>query len=456
MAGFWQPLQTAPGERWSASVRVWNTSSKPLTGGSRAILNIEWRDAGGNLISYQSWDAADASSPTDEWIEFSVGSGPAPSGTATTRLLLAVLQDAADPQPTVYFDQATFDEMGPPSIDDIQWNDFPSGRTVDFSGRTWRVKGPGLYGPGSNLFCHTADCVWVDAQDRLHLTVQNIGGQWYSTEVAAEQPLGYGDYIFTTVGRLDLLDPRVVFGLFLWQYGPCYDTAFLWWNPYNEIDVEFSRWGNPSNDIAQFVAQPWDYPGNIERFDASFADGELTSHAFRWLADRVEFRSWRGGPGDESPGAMIHQWTYTGPHVPRPEQPRVHLNLWRISGAPAAAQEVVLDAFTFVPEGGTIDVPGPVAPVAGGALLAPARPNPFTGATRIGWTLPRQARVELAVYDVGGRLVRTLASGIRAAGTHEADWDGRDVHGRRPQPGVYLIRLQAGDRAESRRVVLLE
>ncbi len=455
VAGYWQPFDTAPGERWQASVRVWNTSSQPLTGGSRAILNIEWRDGGGGLISYESYDVATAASPTDQWIDYAVESGPAPTGTAQTRLLLAVVQEAGDPQPTVLFDEATFENAGPPTLDDIQWNDFPGGRTVTFSGRSWRVKGPGYYGPGPSLFRDTADAVWVDANGALHLTVKKFSNTWYSTEVTAEQALGYGDYVFTTVGRLDQLDQKIVFGLFLWQYGRCYDPGWLWWNPYNEIDVEFSRWDNPAREIAQFVAQPYDYPGNLRRFDPTFADGELTSHAFRWLPDRVEFRSWRGGPADESPGNMIYSWNYTGPHIPRPEQPRVHLNLWQYAGPPATNQEVVLDAFTFVPEGGNVAVPEP-AGAGGAALRAAAAPNPTTGATRIHYTLPRGGPVELAIYDVSGRRVRTLVDGVHPAGSYEAAWDGRDDAGLRPAPGVYLYRLTSGRNGTAGRLVLLQ
>jgi hypothetical protein len=456
VSGFWQPLDTAPGERWIASVRAWNRASKPLSGGSQAILNIEWRDGGDDLISYESHTIADAATPTEEWVDFSVESGAAPAGTVQARLLLGVLQGPTDPQPEVLYDEATLDAAGPPTLDDIQWNDFPGGRTIMFSGRPWRVKGPGYYGPGPNLFCNSTSCVWVDANDRLHLTLQPLSGQWYSTEVAAEQALGYGDYVFTTVGRLDQLDPQVVFGLFLWQYGPCYDTALLWWNPYNEIDVEFSRWGNPAGDIAQFVAQPFDYPGNIQRFDASFSNDELTSHAFRWLADRVEFRSWRGGPQDEAPGNMIHAWTYTGPHLPRPGQPRVHLNLWRFADPPGTPQEVVLHAFTFEPaDSSVVDVSWPAGPPGAGRLLAAAQPNPFARSTRIRYTLPRGAQTELAVYDITGRRIRTLVSGVQPAGPHEVTWDGFDDAGRRPQPGIYLYRLNSGTGSETGRAVLL-
>ncbi len=268
-----------------------------------------------------------------------------------------------------------------------------------------------------------------------------------------EDALGYGDYIFTTVGRLDLLDPKVVLGLFLWQYGACWDPAYLWWNPYNEIDVEFSRWGNPAGDIAQFVAQPYDYPGNINRFDAAFSDGEVTSHAFRWLADRVEYRSWRGGPGEEATSPVIHAWTYTGPHIPRPEQPRVHINLWQMSTPPATNQEVVLPAFTFVPEGGPTAVnSGPRT----AASLSDARPNPFNPSTAIGYTLRRAGSAEVAVYDVSGRRVRVLTTGPATAGYHEVHWDGRDDSGRRVASGVYFYQLRAVGVVETKKMVLLK
>ena len=315
------------------------------------------------------------------------------------------------------------------------------------------MKGPGYYGPGPSLFCDTEGCVWVDIDDRLHVTIQQISGSWYSTEVALEPALGYGDYIFTTAGQLDALDPHAVLGLFTWEYGPCWDSSYLWWNPYNEIDVEFSYWTDPGSDIGQFVAQPYDYPGNISRFDASFGVGELASHAFRWLPDRVEFRSWRGGPGAEAPENMIHSWTYTGPHIPRPEQPRVHINLWQVNGPPAVYQEVVIDEFTFIPEGATSDTQQPGSEMAG--RLAVARPNPFNACATIEYTLEKGGVAEIAVYDVSGRHVRTLVNSYVPAGVHEVVWDGRNDSGGRVASGLYFYRLRTGDVSETRKMILL-
>jgi len=455
VSGFWQQMDCSPGQQWEATGYVQNSIANPLGPLSRAIVNIEWWDGSG-MIDYESTSVATSATPTGEYEYFAFESGPAPSGTVSCRFLLAVLQAPADDRPDVYYDMVTFYSTSYPTIDDMQWDDFPGGRTIDFSGYTWRVKGPGYYGPGPSSFSDAADAVWVDAEDQLHLTITYVNG-WRSTEIATEEALGYGDYIFTTRGRLDLLDQHAVLGLFIWQYGPCWDEGYLWWNPYCEFDIEFSRWNNPGRDIGQFVAQPWDYSGNLSSFDATFSEDEITSHAFRWLSDRIECRSWRGGPYEEASSPVIATWTYTGPHIPRPEQPRVHMNLWQFDGPPSTEQEAVISAFTFIPEGWT-DVPEPPddAQQLAAARLHPARPNPFNPTTTIGYSLAMDAAVELDIHDVAGRRVRTLVSGVTPAGEHEVVWNGRNDDGEAVASGVYLYRLRSGADTETRRMVLLK
>lgn len=454
---FWQQQDCSVGEVWELTGKVAHSSTAPLTGECRAIVNVEWWNST-EMISFESHTVALPSTPTDEYQYFSVLSDTAPSGTVTMHALFGVLQSPTDPPPDVYYDQVTVFSQSYPTMDDLQWNDFPGGTTIDFSDRTWRVKGPGYYGPGPNSFSNSASSVWVDGEDRLHLTVRKVGSTWYSTEVVLVDTLGYGDYIFTTEGRLDLIDPCVVFGLFLWQYGPCWHESYLWWNPYNEFDIEFSRWGDPGRAIGQFVAQPWDWYGNVSRFDASFGEGEATSHAFRWLNDRVECRSWRGGPLDEAPENMIHSWTYTGPHIPRPEQPRVHLNLWKYCDSPEADQEVVIDAFTFFPgeETGVGDDTQDDQYLASPARLYAARPNPFNPVTTIAYSLREGSVAEVEVFDLSGRRVKTLVSGFVPAGVHEVTWDGLDDRGVPVSSGVYFYRLRAGDALETKRMVLVK
>jgi len=351
VSAYWQTLDCAVGEQWGVSGFVKSLSSSPFIGDCIAIVNVEWRDSSNNLISYDSFTVADNNTPLDEYTNFSVTSSPAPEGTFSTHLLVGVLQSPYNPPPKVLFDQITFYSTTSPTIDEMQWDDFPDGRSIEFAGGTWKVKGTGWFGPGPNNFSHLPESVWIDDEEQIHLTIKNIGNIWYSTEVVLEEILGYGDYIFTTRGSFDQLDINAVLGFFTWQYGPCWDPNNLWFNPYNEIDVEISRWGDAGNEIGQFVAQPWDYEGNMSRFDFNIDSNELTSYAFRWLPDRIEFRSWAGDSQDEAPVNMIHEWVYTGPHTPRPEQPRVHMNLWQFSGSPTSDQEVIINNFTFIPIG---------------------------------------------------------------------------------------------------------
>ncbi|MBP6875733.1 MAG: T9SS type A sorting domain-containing protein [Candidatus Eisenbacteria bacterium] len=83
------------------------------------------------------------------------------------------------------------------------------------------------------------------------------------------------------------------------------------------------------------------------------------------------------------------------------------------------------------------------------------RPNPFTPVTKIGFELAQAGRVELAIYSVDGRLIRTLINEERVAGSHEAIWDGCDAEGKKVASGVYFYKLAAPDIAESRRMILL-
>ena len=84
-------------------------------------------------------------------------------------------------------------------------------------------------------------------------------------------------------------------------------------------------------------------------------------------------------------------------------------------------------------------------------------PNPFNPITTIRYALPEQAQVNLAVYDIQGRLIRRLVSGVREAGQHEAQWDGRDTNGRAAASGVYLYKLSTNQGfSQTRKLLLLK
>jgi hypothetical protein len=93
---------------------------------------------------------------------------------------------------------------------------------------------------------------------------------------------------------------------------------------------------------------------------------------------------------------------------------------------------------------------------ADGVVLHQNTPNPARGSTRISFSLPREERVILRVYDVAGRAVRSLSRGTYPAGTNSVLWDGRDDAGRRLASGVYLYQLVTSREVVARQMVLVQ
>jgi aminopeptidase N len=110
----------------------------------------------------------------------------------------------------------------------------------------------------------------------------------------------------------------------------------------------------------------------------------------------------------------------------------------------------ILGDFTEVTGSGLDDSLEP-----GLARLEQNVPNPFTAATTVVFELPRDERIALRIFDIEGRMVRTLKRGRLPAGRHSADWDGTDEGGRRVAPGVYFYQLVGPDGVEKRRMLLL-
>jgi carboxypeptidase T len=81
-------------------------------------------------------------------------------------------------------------------------------------------------------------------------------------------------------------------------------------------------------------------------------------------------------------------------------------------------------------------------------------PNPVLSDAQVSYALDRAGLASLDVYDATGRQVRNLASGMLAAGTYTATWDGNDAAGRQAPAGVYYVRLVA-DRSSTARVTVV-
>lgn len=83
-------------------------------------------------------------------------------------------------------------------------------------------------------------------------------------------------------------------------------------------------------------------------------------------------------------------------------------------------------------------------------------PNPCHNSTKIKYGLKSKTLVHLCIYDVTGRLIRNLSSGVRDPGVYELSWDGGDETGETLPGGVYFVHLETENKAcKVRKVILL-
>jgi hypothetical protein len=100
-------------------------------------------------------------------------------------------------------------------------------------------------------------------------------------------------------------------------------------------------------------------------------------------------------------------------------------------------------------EDGETHLSGPVD------FLYASRPNPFRGTATIRFTLASEGPVKIAIYDVSGRLVRTLCDGKAPSGENALTWDGYDNAGDRASGGIYWMEMTTPRYQSARRLVAL-
>jgi hypothetical protein len=87
-------------------------------------------------------------------------------------------------------------------------------------------------------------------------------------------------------------------------------------------------------------------------------------------------------------------------------------------------------------------------------------PNPFNPDTKIAYRMPVAACVDIAVYDLRGRMIKSLADGVQTAGSHEILWNGTDRSGGSVPTGIYVLKMRvSSDRrgyTATRKMVLMK
>jgi hypothetical protein len=89
-------------------------------------------------------------------------------------------------------------------------------------------------------------------------------------------------------------------------------------------------------------------------------------------------------------------------------------------------------------------------------FLGNAAPNPFNPSISISFNVGQAEEIDLNIYDLGGHLIKTLATQEFAAGQYSRRWDGRDNNGSLMPAGVYLVRIQSVTATDSKKITLVK
>ncbi len=83
-------------------------------------------------------------------------------------------------------------------------------------------------------------------------------------------------------------------------------------------------------------------------------------------------------------------------------------------------------------------------------------PNPFNPMTQIKYEIPKEIFVSIVVYDLSGRLVKTLVKENQSAGYYSINWDATNIQGLKVSAGMYIYRIQSGNFSETKKMILLK
>ena len=210
-------------------------------------------------------------------------------------------------------------------------------------------------------------------------------------------------------------------------------------NPWASFKIRIAPgviWGTKTVKTVSVSLSPWDKlpdaGGLRQHTNKTFsvkADSTWREYTFDWSApdaNPVE------NPNDYS---MITAFLLETVQWPDPYQATFWIDDFRIG------DKVV---FTSVRDNASLALPN-------GFALSQNFPNPFNPTTRIFFQVPKESHVHLAVYDLAGREVATLADGKQTAGLHEVRVDASLW-----PSGVYLVRLDADGFSQIRRMVLMK
>jgi hypothetical protein len=345
------------------------------------------------------------------------------------------------------------------------------------------------------MFCVEADVVWSDedglystdcgafAVDNIRLTggithfagfetgddgwevgppppAQGSGGEWSDIRAVSDLPAEPGS------AGCDLGDSVLVM----------FDEFGSWNHPCRQINSVTSPW----IDLAEVGAVG--SPGYVIEFGGFFnlplANWNFVIVEAQWFPDTCPFSGIPGLSEFTSTGDVYY---ISGPRC-ADESDRVRIDFTDIIPSHAEEIRIALGLYNggqgffcegyyggnstpwfdgvrfgmFDTSGVTVGVPDTTA-VSNGPLLGYFTPNPYLGTHPglIPFALSEEGPARVEIYDISGRLVKTVFGEVAMPGLNEAHWNGTDLSGRQVPSGIYLYRLVAENTVRSRKLVLI-
>ncbi|MCP4580187.1 MAG: M6 family metalloprotease domain-containing protein [candidate division Zixibacteria bacterium] len=200
----------------------------------------------------------------------------------------------------------------------------------------------------------------------------------------------------------------------------------------------------------------WHIDDNIGTNTSEWWPGSGGSHYLVGLAQadnlwQMEHNINRGNSGDSYPGSTVNR-TFDVSSSPNSNDYAGAATNVSISSISNSASTMTADVAIGVPQ--FIEDQEFIIPNI--AELHHNYPNPFNSKTAISFNLHQSARVEITVFDITGRLIKTLNTDKLEAGSHKVEWNGRDNYENDVSSGIYLCELKIDNIGLYRKMVLLK
>ena len=83
-------------------------------------------------------------------------------------------------------------------------------------------------------------------------------------------------------------------------------------------------------------------------------------------------------------------------------------------------------------------------------------PNPFNPSTTIQYEIADAGKIEINIYDLNGRLIKSIVNKYQQAGSYHVVWDGMNKSGNKVSSGVYVYTVKYGNTVSSKKMILLK